>query len=247
MTAGGKYLYGIIAEPQFKSFELRGLEGAAVYTLNSGDLAAVVSDIKLAEIDPTRKNVMAHTMVQDSILKKYTFIPMGFGIVAASEASVRSLLEKNYPGLVSEIKRLAGKIEVELKIFWDDKALASENQQLINKVQTRVKAASSAAEAQRLLTEAGMQVEKIVVAWKAKYVDQIYAFLKTLAIDSRLNTCSGIKMLLNASFLIDRITEREFVEQVRILDAKYKGNINFKYIGPLSPYNFVNIKLEKVN
>jgi hypothetical protein len=247
MTAAGKYLYGIIAEPQFKTFELWGLEGAAVYSINSGDLAAVVSDIELAEIDPTRKNVMAHTMVQDAILKKYTFIPMGFGIVAASEAGVRSLLEKNYMGLVSEIKRLAGKIEVELKIFWDDKALASENQQLINKVQARVKAASSSAEAQRLLTEAGMQVEKIVVAWKAKYVDQIYASLKTLAIDSRLNTCSGIKMLLNASFLIDRGRESEFVEQVRILDAKFKGNINFKYIGPLSPYNFVNIKLEKVN
>lgn len=247
MTAMSKYLYGIIEEPQFKTFELRGLEGAAVYTINSRDLAAVVSDIELAEIDPTRKNVMAHTMVQDGLLKKYTFIPMGFGIVAVSESGVRSLLEKNYPGLVSEIKKLADKIEVEIKIFWDDKALASENQQLITKVQTRVKAASSTAEAQRLLTEAGMQVEKIVLAWKAKYVDQIYASLKTLAIDSRLNNCSGIKMLLNASFLIDRKTESEFVEQVRILDAKYQGNINFKYIGPLSPYNFVSLKLEMVN
>lgn len=247
MTAMSKYLYGIIEEPQFKTFELRGLEGAAVYTINSRDLAAVVSDIELAEIDPTRKNVMAHTIVQDGLLKKYTFIPMGFGIVAVSESGVRSLLEKNYPGLVSEIKKLADKIEVEIKIFWDDKALASENQQLITKVQTRVKAASSTAEAQRLLTEAGMQVEKIVLAWKAKYVDQIYASLKTLAIDSRLNNCSGIKMLLNASFLIDRKTESEFVEQVRILDAKYQGNINFKYIGPLSPYNFVSLKLEMVN
>jgi hypothetical protein len=122
-----------------------------------------------------------------------------------------------------------------------------ENQQLITKVQAKVKAASSAAETQRLLTEAGMQVEKIVLAWKAKYVDQIYASLKKLAVDSRLNNCSGVKMLLNASFLIDRKTESAFVEQVRSLDAKYQGNINFKYIGPLSPYNFVSIKLELAN
>ncbi len=242
-----KYLYGIIEEPQFKTFEFRGLEGAAVYTINSRDLAAVVSDIELSEIDPTRKNVLAHTMVQDGIIKKYTFIPMGFGIVATDESQVRNLLEKNYLGLVSELKKLSGKIEVEIKIFWDDKALMSENQQLINKVQSRVKAASSAVEAQRLLTEAGMQVEKIVLAWKAKYVDQIYSSLKKLAIDSRLNNCSGVKMLLNASFLIDRKIESEFVEQVRNLDAKYQGNFNFKYIGPLSPYNFVSIKLELVN
>ncbi len=247
MTAMSKYLYGIIEEPQFKTFEFRGLEGAAVYTINSHDLAAVVSDIQLSEIDPTRKNVLAHTLVQEGILKKYSFIPMGFGIVAASESGVHSLLEKNYTGLVSELKRLAGKIEVEIKIFWDDKALASENQQLITKVQTRVKAASSAIEAERLLTEAGMQVEKIVLGWKAKYADLIYSSLKKLAVDSRLNNCSGIKMLLNASFLIDRNTENEFIEQVRVLDAKYKGDINCKYIGPLSPYNFVGLKLEMVN
>jgi len=122
--------------------------------------------------------------------------------------------------------------------------LISENQQLVTKVQTRVKTASSPAETQRLLTEAGIQIEKIVLAWKAKYADQIYSNLKTFAIDSRLNSCSGIKMLLNASFLIDRKAESAFIEQVRALDARFKGNINFKYIGPLSPYSFVSIKLE---
>jgi hypothetical protein len=244
MTAAGKFLYGIIEESQFKKFEIGGLEGSAVYTLNFHDLAAVVSDTRLAEIDPTRKNVLAHTLVQDDILKKYTFIPMGFGMVADGEASVLGLLEKNYPGLVSELKRLSGKIEVEAKIFWDDKALAHENQQLISKVQSRVKAASSTAEAQRLMTDAGMQIEKIVGVWKTKYVDQIYSSLKKLAVDSRLNNCSGIKMLLNASFLIEKDSENQFVQQVRDLDSKYEGNMNFKYIGPLSPYNFVSLKLE---
>jgi hypothetical protein len=244
MTTKSKYLYGIIEEPQSKTFEFRGLEGAEVNTINFRDLAAVVSDIELTEIDPTRRNVMAHTMVQDGLIKKYTFIPMGFGVVANSSLSVSNLLEKNYPGLVTEVKKLSGKIEVELKIFWDDKAFTNENQELITRVQSRVKAASGTAEAQRLLTEAGMQIEKIVLTWKAKYVDQIYASLKKMAIDSKLNTCSGVKMLLNASFLIDRTNETEFVEQVRSLDAKYRGNINFKYIGPLSPYNFVSIKLE---
>jgi len=242
-----KYLYGITEEPQFKTFEFYGLEDAAVYTINFGDLAAIVSDIELIEIDPTRKNVLAHTMVQDGILKSHTFIPMGFGIVANDESNVRSMLEKNYAGLVSELKRLSGKIEAELKIFWDDKALMSENQELITKIQAKVKIATSATETQRLLTEAGMLVEKIVLSWKAKYADQIYSSLKNLAIDSRLNNCSGIKMLLNASFLIDRTNESAFVEQVRSLDAKYKGNVNFKYIGPLSPYNFISVKLGQVN
>jgi hypothetical protein len=246
LSAAGKYLYGIIEEPQSRTFDIRGLDGAAVYTLTYRDLSAVVSDTLLLEIDPTRKNVMAHTLVQDALLKSYSILPMGFGIVSASESSIHNLLEKNYPQLVSEIKKLSGKIEVELKIFWDDKALVNENQQLVIKLQSRVKAASNAIEAQRLMTEAGLQIEKIVQAWKVKYVDQIYASLKKIAADSRLNSCSGVKMLLNASFLINREIEVEFLKQVHDLDAKFHGNINFKYIGPLSPYNFVSLKLGPV-
>jgi hypothetical protein len=247
LATTSRYLYGIIEELQSITFEFRGLEDAGVYTLNFQDLAAVVSDIEPGEIDPTRRNVMAHTLVQDGILKKYTLIPMGFGIVAASQANVNNLLQKNYPELVSELKKLADKIEVEIKVFWDDKALVAENHQLINKLQNQVKSAGSAIDAQRRLSEAGMQIEKIVLNLKSKYADQIYSSLKRLASDSRLNPCSGVKMLLNASFLIDRKTETDFVDLVRYLDTKFQGHMNFKFIGPLSPYNFVSIKLGQVN
>ncbi|MBN1191307.1 MAG: GvpL/GvpF family gas vesicle protein [Dehalococcoidales bacterium] len=247
MNTTGKYLYGIVEEPREKSFEFHGLEDAIVYTITYRDLSALVSDTGMEEIDPTRKNVLAHTLVQENILKRYTVVPMGFGIVASSESNVRALLENNYQSLLNEIKKLSGKIEVELKAFWDDDAMKAENERLISRTRERVKTAASAVEVQRLLTEAGMQVEKIALEWKARYVDQIYSSLKKMAVDSRLNKCSGVKVLMNAAFLIEKKTEDDFVEQVHSLDAKYKGKINFKYIGPLSPYSFVNIKLGLVN
>ena len=246
MTTSNKYLYGVIREPEVKTFEIHGVDDAPVYTLNFHDLAAVVSDIESAEIDPTRKNVMAHTLVQDAILKQYSVIPMGFGIIAACQSNVSGLLEKNYTGLVNELNKLADKVEVEVKIFWDDKALVMVNQPLVNKLQSQVKAASNTIDAQRRMSEAGMQVEKIVLAMKSKCADQIYTSLQKLARDSRLNACSGVKMLLNASFLIDRKTETDFIDLVRNLDTKFQGQFNFKYIGPLSPYNFVSLKLELV-
>jgi Gas vesicle synthesis protein GvpL/GvpF len=242
-----KYVYGIIEEQKIKNFDFFGIEGAPVYTINCRQLAAVVSDVEITEIDPTRRNVLAHTLAQDSILKLYTLVPMGFGMVAANETAVLNILEKNYVGLTAELKRLAGKIEAELKVFWDDNALTVANRQLIEKVQAKVKASSSAVETQKILSEAGMQVEKVVISWKGQYADRIYAALRKLAVDSRLNDCSGVKMLLNASFLIERQNELAFLEQIRNLDAEFQGNINCKYIGPLSPYNFVSLKLEQVN
>lgn len=247
MPVQSKYIYGIIEESQYRKFGLRGLEDAEIYTINYQKLAAVVSDSGLFEIDPTRKNVLAHTIVQDELLKKYTLLPMGFGMVATSKDGVLRLLEKNYEALAKELKRLAGKIEVELKIFWDEKALTSENQELLSKLKTRINSASSAVEAQHLAIEAGMSVERIVREWKDTYVEQIYATLKVLAIDARLSNPLGVKNILNASFLIERNREHEFIKQVRGLDDKYKGKMNFKCVGPLSPYNFVDLRLVSVN
>jgi len=81
----GKYIYGIIGETEVRRFDFRGVGDAEVYTIPYQKLAAIVSDTDLQEIDPTRKNVLAHTTVQDSLLKEYDLPPMGFGMIAKSE------------------------------------------------------------------------------------------------------------------------------------------------------------------
>ena len=50
-------------------------------------------------------------------------------------------------------------------------------------------------------------------------------------------------MVVNAAFLVDRGREREeeFDRQVRKLDEELGHRCLFKYVGPVPPYNFVNI------
>ena len=249
MSPQGEYIYGIVEEPQPRRFSFPGVGDADVYTINHQRIAAVVSDTEFSEIDPTRKNVQAHTVVQDELLKEYNLLPMGFGMVAASEDEVRGLLEKNYDGLLSELNRLAGKIEVELKVFWDQEAIIKEIQgenQELSRLKAKINAASSPVEVQNLLVEAGKLVETIVQDWKTRYAELVYAILKELSYEAKVNNPVGIKNLLNASFLIEKSRESEFKEQVYKLDSKFQGKMNFKYVGPLPPYNFVNLKLEPV-
>jgi hypothetical protein len=249
MSPQGKYIYGIAEEPKVRRFSFPGVEDAEVYTINHDGIAVIVSDTQLQEIDPIRKNVHTHTVVQDELLKEYTLLPMGFGMIAASEDEVRRLLEKNYKGLVDELNRLAGKVEVEVKVFWDREAiikeLQGENQEL-TKLQSKIIAALSCNEAQRLLIEAGKLVERVVTEWKARYAEQVCAILGQLALDTQLNKLIGIHNILNASFLINRSREVEFQQEVYRLDSKFQGKLNFKYVGPLPPYNFINLKLEPV-
>jgi len=250
MSLERKYIYEIIKEPEPRRFNFSGVGDAEVYTINHQKLAAVVSDTTLEEIDPTRKNVRAHTVVKDELLKNYTILPMGFGMIANSKDDVVKLLEKNYQGLMDELKRLAGKVEVELKVFWDQEAMIKEFQdgsEEFTKLQAKINDAPSRIEAQRLLIEAGKVVEHIVLYWKARYADRVYTVLKGLSIDAMLNSPLGVENILNASFLIEKAKENDFRKEVYKLDSQYQGKVNFKYVGPLAPYNFVTLKLEPMS
>jgi hypothetical protein len=248
MSPQREYIYGIVEEPQPRKFGFPGVGEADVYTINHQRIAAIVSDIEFPEIDPTRKNVQAHTVVQDGLLKEYTLLPMGFGMVA-SEDEVRRLLEKNYQGLTSELNRLTGMIEVELKLYWDQetiiKEIQGENQEL-SRLKAKIKATSSPAEIRNLMIEAGKLVDNIVLDWKTRYADMVYNTLKELSYEAKMNNPVGLKNLLNASFLIEKSRESEFKEQVYTLDSKFQGKVNFKYVGPMPPYNFVDLRLEPV-
>jgi hypothetical protein len=249
MSTEGKYIYGIICEPRLRNFGFTGIGDAPVYTINHAGIGAAVSDAASAEIDPTRKNVRAHTVVQEGILEEYSLLPMGFGMVAAGRDEVDRLLEDNYAGLTGELGRLAGKIEVELKVFWEQEAVVREIQnesQELSRLKARVDTAKSPGEVRELLIEAGRRVDAIVQDWKTRYAELVYAILRELSYEARVNNPVGIKNLLNASFLIDRPQEAGFREQVYRLDAKFQGRMNFKYVGPLPPYNFVNLRLEPV-
>ncbi len=250
MSLERKYIYGIIEESKPMKFSFLGVGDAEVYTINHRELAAVVSDTALEEIDPTRKDVRAHTVVQDELLKNCSLLPMGFGMITDSKDDVLKLLEKNYQELSRELVRLAGKVEVELKVYWDQEAMIKELQggsEELTRLKAKVKNAQSPIVAQRLLVEAGKLVERIALDWKARYADRVYTVLKGLSIDARLNNPLGVKNVLNASFLIERARESDFQKEVFKLDSQYQGKVNFKYVGPLAPYNFVNVNLEPVS
>src|SRR3990170_4535598 len=146
MSLERKYIYGIIEGAKPMRFSFLGVGDVEVYTINHRELAAVVSDTALEEIDPTRKDVRAHTVVQDEVLKNCILLPMGFGMIAGSKDDVLKLLEENYQGLSRELVRLGGKVEVELKVYWDQEAMIKELQggsEELTRLKAKVKNAQS--------------------------------------------------------------------------------------------------------
>src|SRR4051812_37600876 len=67
----GRYVYGIIAAKDYSSFGKMGIGGLGemVYTVNHGDIAAVVSKTSVFIFDPTRENALAHEHVIETVMK----------------------------------------------------------------------------------------------------------------------------------------------------------------------------------
>jgi hypothetical protein len=71
--------------------------------------------------------------------------------------------------------------------------------------------------------------------------EKILEKLRPLVYKSRGNKVITDKMVLNAAFLVDRLREPEFDQAMLILDAEMQKRVMFKYVGPVPPYNFVNL------
>ena len=51
-------------------------------------------------------------------------------------------------------------------------------------------------------------------------------------------------MVLNAAFLVEKANEAACDQAVQALDAEMGKRMMFKYVGPVPPYNFVNIVVQ---
>lgn len=240
------YIYGIVKEPRARVLDYRGIGEAEVYMINAGGLSAVASRVETSEVDPTRRNVCAHVVVQDNLMKEYTLLPMSFGTVADDDESIAAMLEKNHDIFAAELARFAGRIEASLKVFWESDAIIAELREKDKGFDKLKEEAGKAPreKAELLLVEIGKKVEKVALEWQQKYGSRIYAPLKALAIDAVPNEMTAPRCILAVSFLLEKAREDEFKARIYALDEQYDGKLQFKYVAPLPPYSFVTVRLE---
>ena len=244
----GRYVYGIIAAKEYGLFGKIGIGGMGetVYTVNHGDIAAVVSRTSVFIFDPTRENALAHEHVIETVMKQHTVIPMSFGTVFRTDDDIREVLKSIYPSLKDVLKQMEGKVEFGLKVTWDRDQIIEElkrDHEEIHRFHQEItrKHLQSTYLARMQL---GRMIDKALAERSAQYVREIYEGLRDACVASRDNKPIGDKMILNAAFLIQRDREEEFDAAVNRVARKFGTRLNFKYTGPWPPYNFVNIRLK---
>jgi hypothetical protein len=244
--AEGQYVYAIVACEEPHEFKTRGIgeRGDLVRTINYRRIAAVVSDSAISEYDNSRRNMMAHMLVLEEAMEHFTLLPVRFGTVAANAHELEQrLLTPRYEELTGLLEQMRDRIELGLKAFWHEGAALEEvvrDNEPIRRMRDSLNG-RSLAESYYDRIRLGEAVEKALAQKRARDEEAILSRIRPFVHKTRANKIVSDRMVLNAAFLVDRDHGPEVDEAVRKLDAELNDRLMFKYVGPVPPYNFVNI------
>ncbi len=244
----GLYIYGVIAANQRREFGSIGIgaRGDEVYTLPYQDLSAIVSRSPIVKYPVTRDNSMAHAKVLEKAMKEYTVLPVRFCTIAEEEEILREkVLKARYQELADLLKEMEGKIELGVRAMWTDlNAIFAEVVEENKDIKAIKEALLSEKNEQKKYAgkiQIGQMVQKALEEKKKREAEELLEALKPFSLDWRKNQVYGDMNLISAAFLVNKEMEQVFDNKMLELEEAYGKRKKLKYIGPVVPYNFVEV------
>lgn len=250
MSQGGKYLYCIIRcreERAFGDVAPIGGDSGSVYTVSHQGLALVLSDAGTDQYDTTRANMLAHQRVQERVMQERTVLPVRFGTVAKGVSpidDVRRLLERRRQEFERLLSEMEGKVELGLRALWkDERAVFDEIVAQDNRIRglrdSLMGKPPQATQIERI--QLGEMVKEALQRKRKAEATALLAPLRPTAHRTVENQVIVDRMIVNAAFLVEKQRGEEFDRAVERLDREHGQRVSFKYVGPVPPYNFVNV------
>jgi hypothetical protein len=241
----GRYAYCIIRASGPLKFGAIGMDQQwpDVYTINYRDMAAIVSDVPTAPLEPTRENVLAHERVNETVMREHTVIPMSFGTIFKTREDILELLRSAYEAFADVLTKMQDKLEFGLKVLWDRDEIVrmiEQEDEDIHRLKTEISSQKGSTYFARM--QYGRLIDGALQLRSERYVAEFLQRLRDVSVASRVNRAIGDKMIMNAAFLVQRDQEQAFDRRIKDIASHFE-KLTFKYTGPWPPYNFVNIKL----
>lgn len=240
----GKYVYCIVGARREESYGPIGMAGGGeVHTVRYDGLAAVVSDAPLAKYPVSRENALTHQRVVEAVMARTTVLPVRFGTVAETEEEMVKILEERQGEFRDTLGRMRGKVELGVKAIWKPGVVFREIEEEIPAIR-RLKSEIQGRPPERThfqRIQIGEWVEAALQAKREREGREVLEALLGLCEDCRENRALHDRMLLNAAFLVSERKQPAFDGALNSLEAEKGDRMDFKYVGPVPPYNFVHI------
>jgi hypothetical protein len=230
------YLYGIVrADDADRVPAVRGVTGAEVTTISSGDLAAVVSPLADVDLRPTRNDLLAHSDVLQAIVERCDVVPLRFGhIFVRAEQVRRELLGRDAESLLHTLDDLGGAVELHVKASYREEVVLAE----LMRSDRRLQRLRSGRQDHARRLELGRHVADLLDARRHADAGHILDRAGRLATRTSVGSPSGDFGVVDAAFLVPRRTVPAFLDEADRLAAE-ASTMTVRTMGPMAPYSFV--------
>ena len=244
----GYYIYGIIGTDQRREFGPTGIgaRGDVVYTLPCQGLAAIVSRSPIVKYAVTRDNSLAHARVVETVMQDYTILPARFCTIAREEKDIiERVLQARHQEFVEMLEAMTGKIELGVRARWRDldaifAEVVAENKE-IQSMKATLSREKSEQKQYASKIKIGELVQKALEEKRKREKEELIEALRPFSFDCKEGTIYGDMNLVNAAFLVAKERERAFDRRIQELEVVYGERKQLKYVGPVAPYNFVEV------
>ncbi len=243
---GGKYLYAIAAFGEDRAYDVAGIDGSVVHSVGNGRVTAVVSDCAHQKLRPERAHLAAHKEVLKRLMLDSTVLPMAFGIIADDLKAVRRLLSLNQEAFLEQLARVAGKVEMGLRVKWDvpnifeyfidihPELRAARDRLLGNQREPR----------QEDKIELGQLFDRILNDDREAHSEKLEEALAPCCAEIKRSAPRNVNEVANLSCLVGRNDQKRLEDMVFQAAGLFDNNYAFDLNGPWAPHNFVEMDLK---
>lgn len=239
------YAYCIIDSSEQLNGSISGLEGASVYNIPYNDIGIVSSDLS-GKVVTDENTVMTHEKVIETLMEKYTVLPMRFHTVFRKEENVILMMQRLYDEFQINLQRLCGKVEIGLKVLWNGKEVKARIIEGMNG-DGSIRQTNGASPGRNLLEEKLIEyrVDNAFNQEADRSIEGINNMLNGYIADRSYKRLQTENLLLDAAYLVEKERIAHFREIFGKIQAKY---CDFRYLlsGPWPPFSFVNIEKQNI-
>lgn len=244
---GQQYIYAIVAAGLPDAVGVPGIGGQPLRVLVEGPVAAVTSDMGTGRIRPERRNLGAHHNVLKTLMNlSFVPLPMSFGVVGDNPAAVRRLLARNQAAILDQLRRVAGKAEMGLRVKWEVANIFEyfvDTHDELRSLRDRILGGGRMPTHEEKI-EIGSSFDRMRTQDRTHFTDAVTSFLSPVCSELKVNKCKDECEVMNLACLVPAERQAAFsravFEAARLFDDRY----SFDFSGPWAPHNFVSLDLD---
>lgn len=245
MTNPELYIYGIMGGPTQSATPAfgPGVGGSEVSFVRVDDLVALVSNAGADPVRRTRRNMLAYTAVLEKVVPQATILPLRFGTVAPSHEALVDCIAANQAAFRSALRGIDGRVELGVKASWKPGHVFThivDRDQSLRQLRDRLISRPNG-ETYYDRIELGRRVEAALAQLRVSEAASIMDELGPIAERQAELRPHNEDMIFNHAFLVNRSVEGVFDAAMERLAEKYADRFDFRYVGPVPPFNFVTL------